>query len=180
MPVDLSTSVAGLRLECCVYNASGPKTHTHTMLGKIAASAAGAVLSKSATLVKQDGNPLPRYQELVLSDDRCPGSINSEGLPNKGIDYYIESDHVANIRKTGKPYIVSLSGKTLEDNLEMFDRACRVEGISAIELNLACPNVVGHPIIGYDFDQMESVLQAVTAHPAFGTKPLGIKLPVSI
>ena len=31
-----------------------------------------------------------------------------------------------------------------------------------------------------DFDQMESVLQAVTAHPAFGTKPLGIKLPVSI
>jgi dihydroorotate dehydrogenase (fumarate) len=77
----------------------------------------------------------------------------------------------------GKPYIVSLSGKSLADNLEMFGRACAKTGVAAVELNLACPNVIGHPIIAYDFDQMKTVLDKFLAHPSFGTKPLGIKLP---
>lgn len=75
-----------------------------------------------------------------------------------------------------KPYIVSLSGLTLADNLEMLDRAYSISGISAIELNLACPNIPNKPIIAYDFEQLEEVLKSVTTHPKFGSKPLGIKL----
>jgi hypothetical protein len=36
--------------------------------------------------------------------------------------------------------------------------------------------VPGKPVIAYDFDQMQSVIEAVVALPAFGSKPLGVKL----
>ena len=62
----LKTTVAGIPLESCIYNASGPRTGSIEALTKIAESKAGAVLSKSATLKKQDGNPLPRFVNKVL------------------------------------------------------------------------------------------------------------------
>lgn len=83
----LRTTVGGIPLDCCVYNASGPRTGTVEALVKIGESEAGAVLSKSATLKKQDGNPLPRFVNKVNLGAHCQGSLNSEGLPNAGIDY---------------------------------------------------------------------------------------------
>ena len=58
----------------------------------------------------------------------------------------------------------------------MLGRVMDVDGISAIELNLACPNIPGKPTIAYDFVQMEDVLKQVTSHPSFGKKPVGVKL----
>mmetsp|Transcript_12776 Transcript_12776/g.14739 ORF Transcript_12776/g.14739 Transcript_12776/m.14739 type:complete len:394 (-) Transcript_12776:54-1235(-) len=177
-PVSLRVTVAGIDLESCIYNASGPLTETHQALLKIAASESAIVLSKSATLLSQSGNPLPRYSEVSLGEDACPGSINSEGLPNKGIDYYLDEQMSSSItEELKKPYFVSLSGKSLEDNLEMLDRATKCDNVSAIELNVACPNVIGKPIIGYDFEQFATVLEKVFAHPGSKKKPIGIKLP---
>ncbi len=42
MSVSLATSVGGVPLACCVYNASGPRSGTREALGKIAESRAGA------------------------------------------------------------------------------------------------------------------------------------------
>ena len=85
-----------------------------------------------------------------------------------------------------KPYMVSISGKTLEDNLQMLEKisiaiqeqqkqkqqtnqGVVVEPqIAAVELNLACPNIVGKPTIGYDVEQMEDVLHRVSFLPCFG------------
>lgn len=178
----LRTSVGGVHLECCIYNASGPRTGTIEALEKIANSKSGAVLSKSATLKKQDGNPLPRFVYKVdLGDGYCQGSINSEGLPNAGYDYYIGTEAIGKLSQpvTGKPYIVSLSGLSLDDNLAMLSAIYAGGGgggIAAIELNLACPNIPGKPVIAYDFEQMDAVLAAVTALPLFGTVPIGVKL----
>lgn len=174
----LSTTVGGIKLECCIYNASGPRTGSAAALQKIAESASGAVLAKSATLVKQDGNPLPRgIQEIDLGERSCPGSINSEGLPNAGIDYYLSKDCVEGVALAapGKPYLVSLSGLKLKDNLEMLARVGRTAGVHGIELNLACPNIPGKPTMAYDFDQMEAVLEEVFKQAPEGV-PLGVKL----
>lgn len=76
----------------------------------------------------------------------------------------------------GKPYIVSLSGLSLEDNLVMLDKCLKVDHVSSIELNLACPNIPKKPIIAYDFEQMDEVLRAITSHPLLESKPLGVKL----
>jgi dihydroorotate dehydrogenase (fumarate) len=179
--IDLSVTIAGLSFPTCLYNASGPRCGTAEAMAKIAASpATGAVLTKSATLVAQDGNPMPRihHQSDMLA------SFNSEGLPNKGIDYYIAEDTIRTVMVdccTGtnnnssndnaadhhKPYIVSLSGKTIADNLEMLRRifhAMRTNQeihIAAVELNLACPNIIGKPIIAYDVDQVRDCLTQI-------------------
>ncbi|OQR93640.1 hypothetical protein ACHHYP_02392 [Achlya hypogyna] len=168
----LRTSLGPLTLESCIYNASGPRTGSVDALGKIAASAAGAVLAKSATVAEQSGNDLPRTWQA----DKV-ASLNSEGLPNKGIGYYLAPDAVA--AAGTKPYLVSLSGHNLADNLAMLTEAVAVEGVAGIELNLACPNVIGHPIIAYDFDQLRDVLTAVQAHAGLraSDKLFGIKMP---
>ena len=46
----LATSLGPIKLDCCIYNASGPRTGAVEALTKIGASRSGAVLSKSATL----------------------------------------------------------------------------------------------------------------------------------
>lgn len=186
--VDLTTSVGGVPLTSCVYNASGPRSGTSAALSKIAQhSESGAVLSKSATLLPQKGNPQPRTYHAPDGT----ASFNSEGLPNSGIDYYLSEETINEIyggdggNKSNKPYIVSLSGKTLDDNVAMLERIANspaLDRIAGIELNLACPNVIGKPIIAYDFDQMDSILKRIgeVCTNAGGEKkmpPLGVKLP---
>ena len=173
----LATTVAGIYLPSCVYNASGPRTGSSAAMSKIAASASGGVLAKSATVESQTGNPQPRtWQSLGAS-------LNSEGLPNSGIDYYISSQTITDTmgdNGAGKPYMVSISGKNLADNLEMLKaiaEARNADGrIAGVELNLACPNVIGKPIIAYDFDQMDSVLKAVKKLGLYDDIPLGVKM----
>ena len=58
--ISLKTTIAGVTLETCVYNASGPRTGSSAALAKITASRAGGVLAKSATIANQTGNPQPR------------------------------------------------------------------------------------------------------------------------
>ena len=212
---DVSASFGNMTLDFCLYNASGPRSGTMEALQKIAISKSGAILTKSATLLPQDGNPLPRTHHAV---DQM-ASFNSEGLPNKGIDYYISTETRmgvmqdvtttnSNISANTKPYIVSLSGKCLNDNLEMIRRIAAVNNhhdaalstttvpkIASMELNLACPNIIGKPIIGYDMDQMELTLRQVdlviqecrqkysvsssssSTNANVVVPPLGIKLP---
>eukprot|EP00656_Telonema_subtile_P016651 TRINITY_DN18818_c0_g1_i1.p1 TRINITY_DN18818_c0_g1~~TRINITY_DN18818_c0_g1_i1.p1 ORF type:complete len:430 (+),score=96.07 TRINITY_DN18818_c0_g1_i1:131-1291(+) len=177
----LKTTVAGITLQCCIYNASGPKSGHISDLRNTAASRAGAVLAKSATLIKQTGNPLPRLKEIPTGDDMCAGSINSEGLPNAGIEYYLSDTVLSGVAESGKPYIVSLSGLKLADNLEMLNQVAAASesgNIAGVELNLACPNIPGKPTVALDFEQMEEVIQAVVQNSAFKNSglPLGIKL----
>jgi dihydroorotate dehydrogenase (fumarate) len=183
MTTSLRTSVASIPLESCIYNASGPRTGSGQALSKISQSSAGAVLAKSATLSSQTGNPLPRTWHHEGEDSHA--SMNSEGLPNSGIDYYISSETIDEaVGDSGKPYFVSISGKTLDDNIKMLniihDKIKSGEKrISGVELNLACPNVIGKPIIAYDFEQMDSVLAAVSKLAIFEKDkiPLGVKMP---
>lgn len=176
--VSLQTTVASIPLECCIYNASGPRTGSSAALAKVAASQSGAVLAKSATPSKQTGNPMPRTWQSDAA------SLNSEGLPNAGIEYYIDPTTIEEsmAANSSKPYMVSISGKTVEDNCDMIRKiiaANKTNGnkIACLELNLACPNVIGKPIIAYDFEQMRSVLDKVSKVKGIEKLILGVKLP---
>lgn len=65
---------------------------------------------------------------FVLRRPRQGLTACSAGLPNPGIDYLLQSTTVG--AAGAKPYIVSLSGLSLDDNLEMFGRASAVEVLS--------------------------------------------------
>jgi dihydroorotate dehydrogenase (fumarate) len=149
-----------------------------------AKSASGGILAKSATVAAQLGNPLPRTWHAP--DNKA--SMNSEGLPNHGLDYYLEDSTITETFQdcdptttNNKPYMVSISGKTLKDNLEMLDKIVAKTArpnsrIAGVELNLACPNVIGKPIIGYDFDQLRDILETLQ-NKKYPNLVLGLKLP---
>ena len=107
-----------------------------------------------------------------------------------------QDEGAAKMEPHTKPYIVSLSGNTLKDNLAMLQRMADLSSearsrIAAIELNLACPNIIGKPILAYDMEQLTDVLKEI--HRKFGSKfrsaattssaaaaklpALGVKLP---
>lgn len=163
---DISTQIGRISLKNCLYNASGPRCTTTQELDDLGRSLSGAILTKSCTAEPREGNPSPRYVDTDW------GSINSMGLPNEGYLYYAQC--AAAMAVFEKPYIVSVSGMTLEENLKIIQHLQTTEGITAIELNLSCPNIVGKPQTGYDFDQMRRVLDAVAAYQRV---PLGVKLP---
>lgn len=50
-------------------------------------------------------------------------------------------------------------------------------GIAAIEINLACPNIIGKPMVAYDFETFDKTLNSICSHPKFAKKPVGLKLP---
>ena len=150
-------------------NSSGVHCMTTTDLEELAASEAGSFVTKSATLAPREGNPEPRYVDLAL------GSINSMGLPNKGLDYYLnfaleKQEAIA----PEAPFFFSVAGMSVEENIELLRKieASNFRGIT--ELNLSCPNVPGKPQVAYDFPLTEQILEQVFS---FFTKPLGVKLP---
>lgn len=152
-----------------LMNASGVHCMTTTDLEELAASEAGSFVTKSATLAPREGNPEPRYVDLAL------GSINSMGLPNKGLDYYLnfaleKQEAIA----PEAPFFFSVAGMSVEENIELLRKieASNFRGIT--ELNLSCPNVPGKPQVAYDFPLTEQILEQVFS---FFTKPLGVKLP---
>ena len=83
----LRTRLASLTLNSCLLNASGPRSETIEGLQIIGASSAGAIVSKSVTMNKNNGNPKPRSIQGISLGGFCSGSVNSEGLPNAGIHY---------------------------------------------------------------------------------------------
>lgn len=166
MSINLQTTFAGLTLESCIYNASGPWCTTQADLEGIGSSAAAAILTKSATLERRKGNPSPRYVETTF------GSINSMGLPNEGYQFY--AGLAGTMQTYDKPYLLSVAGLSLENNLTMLQELNKVEEIDAIELNLSCPNVPGKPQTGYDFERTQEVLEKACA---LCQHPLGVKLP---
>jgi len=160
----VGTAICGVDLDFCVWNASGPLCSTSRQLEALERSDASVVQSKSATYSERLGNPMPRYAETELA------SINSEGLPNKGINYYVNC--ASEIRC--KPYVVSISGLKPGENEKMIKRINQSDEVAWVEINLSCPNIPGKPLVAYDFDQLE---QALTKLVPITKHAVGVKLP---
>jgi len=163
---DISTEIAGVKFETCVFNTAGPADVTLKELEIIGKSKSSAITMKSCTLEPRKGNPEPRYADLEF------GSINSMGLPNLGYKAYVKFSKILKGKYT-KPVVASISGMTLEDNIVIF-KAFNDSPVDLIEFNPGSPNTIGKPIVGYDFQEMDRLLEAVSK---ICKKPWGVKLP---
>jgi dihydroorotate dehydrogenase (NAD+) catalytic subunit len=178
----VSVEFCGLRLAHPVINGSG----TFDAIAALEAFGEqlrndfpfAAYVSKTITLQPRAGNPPPRLWEAAA------GLVNSIGLPNKGLDGYLDEDLPKLAELTGSlldadgrpwsaPLITNVMGSTAEELARLVE-ACeaRIE-IAAIELNVSCPNVETGLDIGADPRQLEQVVRAVRAR---GVKPLIVKL----
>ncbi|EKK20148.1 Dihydroorotate dehydrogenase, catalytic subunit [Fructilactobacillus florum 8D] len=165
MKIDLSTTIGPNQFSNPLINAAGVWDETALELDELVASTAGGVTTKSATLEPRSGNQRPRYADVAL------GSINSMGLPNQGLKYYL---NYVTTHDASKPIDLSIANPNPMDNLTALQMIQDSSFQGLTELNLSCPNVIGKPQIGYDLAALKQILQQ--AFKLF-TKPLGIKLP---
>jgi len=166
----MSVELCGLKLAHPVINGSGT-------FDAIAARRAfgeavdaefpfAAYVSKTITLQARRGNPPPRLWE-------APGGlVNSIGLPNRGLAGYIAED-LPELATLPVPVITNVMGSTAAEIAELVEACDARAEISAVELNVSCPNVKTGLDIGADPRQLEKVVRAV--RPRIG-KPLIVKL----
>jgi dihydroorotate dehydrogenase (NAD+) catalytic subunit len=94
----------------------------------------GAIIPKGISLTPMMGNPPPRIFETE------GGIINSIGLQNPGFQNFIK-DKLPYLRNVRTHIIINLFGNTQKEYVALARQFDQVPGISALELNISCPNV---------------------------------------
>ncbi|MEN3278957.1 MAG: dihydroorotate dehydrogenase catalytic subunit [Solirubrobacteraceae bacterium] len=125
-----------------------------------------AFVSKTITLRPRDGNPPPRLYEAPA------GLINSIGLPNKGLDGYLDDD-LLELARLPVPLITNVMGSTSNELAELVTALDARPEVDALELNVSCPNVETGLDIGADSRELHAV---VTRLRPLTAKPLIVKL----
>ncbi|WP_124057331.1 dihydroorotate oxidase [Vaginisenegalia massiliensis] len=161
----IKTQIADITFDNCLMNAAGVYCMTKEELEQIVASQAATFVTKTATLQSRPGNPEPRYRDVGLN------SINSMGLPNLGLDYYL--DLLTNDPHQEQRFL-SISPMNADDTPTLFSKIKQHDFKGFVELNLSCPNIPGKAQIAYDFDQTQRILDQV--FDLYQGK-LGVKLP---
>lgn len=91
------------------------------------------------------------------------GMLNAVGLQNKGVDYFIENIY-PRISKYRSRMIVNVSGAKIDDYVEVCRRLAPLEHVSAVEINISCPNVKqGGMAFGTTCEGAADVTRAVRA-----------------
>jgi dihydroorotate dehydrogenase (NAD+) catalytic subunit len=68
------------------------------------------------------------------------GMLNSIGLQGPGIDQFLEND-IPWLKEQGVKIVISIAGETVEDYAVLARKVRGVPGITALEVNISCPNV---------------------------------------
>jgi len=130
----LNTKIHDLELKNPVTVASGTFGFGEEMAEFFDLNLLGGIFVKGLTVKNREGNDYPRMAETPS------GMLNAVGLQNKGIDYFI--DHIyPNIKHLNTHIIANVNGSTVEEYIEVTEKLNDLEKVTAIELNISCPNV---------------------------------------
>lgn len=156
--IDMSAELAGLRLPSPVLTASGCAAAGRELDRFVDITELGAIVTKSVKLNPQSGRATPRMAETPS------GMLNSIGLQGPGIDRFIEHD-LAWLVDRGARTIVSIAGSSVDEYGKLAARLRLTHGISAIEVNISCPNVESRgQVFACAPDSAAAVIQAVRRH----------------
>lgn len=115
----------------------------------------GAFVCKGTTLEPRQGNVQPRIAETEY------GMLNSIGLQNVGVEALIQ-EKVPVWAKWRLPVIVNIAGATIDEYARLAGRLDGVDGVSALEVNISCPNVkAGGAEFGADAETAARVTAAI-------------------
>jgi len=173
---DLSTRLApgnrkGLLLSNPVMAASGTFGYGTEYAEVIDIQKLGAIVSKGITPLPREGNPAPRMVETPS------GLLNSIGLENIGVEALIR-DKAPVWSGWEVPVIANIAGENVEEYAALAKELDGVEGVSALEVNISCPNVSGG---GMEFGIDPAAAAAVTSAVRESTDlPVIVKLTPSV
>ncbi len=153
--VNLSVNINGLILKNPVTTASGTFGYGQEFIDFIDLNLLGGFIVKGTTLLPREGNPYPRMAETPS------GMLNAVGLQNKGVDYFITNIYPY-IKNYDTHIWVNISGSTVEEYVAIAEKLSSLEKITAIEVNVSCPNVKeGGMAFGTSCPGIKAVVSAV-------------------
>ena len=123
-----------------------------------------AFVTKTVTPLPRDGNTPVRIAETAV------GMLNSIGLANPGIARFL-AETLPQLAQLERPLWVSVGGFSADDYADLCLRLDDRSEVSAIELNVSCPNVES---------PVESVAQIVASARLVTRKPLWAKLSPAV
>ncbi|MCI6353309.1 MAG: dihydroorotate dehydrogenase [Firmicutes bacterium] len=131
---DLSVELGGAVFKNPVMPASGTYDYFENNADCFPVSELGAVMIKSVHRLRRPGNPGPRIAEV------CGGMLNCVGIPSVGIEAFLR-DELPRYENIGTQVILSISGSEPVHYAEIAELVGDDPRISALEMNLSCPNV---------------------------------------
>lgn len=166
----LNVNVAGVHFKNPLIAASGTFGFGLEYKDYIDLNQLGGISVTGLTLEPRIGNPPPRIVETPS------GILNSVGLQNPGVEYFIESV-LPELKQYNTIIIANINGNSLDEYCHMASRLQQAD-IHMLELNLSCPNVKqGGVSFGTDPKMVYSITKAVKKH---SYQPLVVKLTPNV
>jgi len=132
-------------------------------------SALGGVVVKSVASFEWQGNPAPRLHAL------SGGMINAVGLQGRGVEHWIAND-LPRLRACGARVVVSIWGfRESEYEAAALALINVATNITAVEVNLSCPNVE-HARSMFAHDAVQSSRVVSVVRRALPNVPIWAKL----
>jgi len=131
---DTNVSIAGISMRTPLIAASGTFGYGTEYEEVSDYSAIGGIAVKGLYLEPREGCAPPRIWETPS------GMLNAIGLQEVGIERFI-AEKMPPLRDKGVAILVNICGSSLSEYAELARILDDVEGVSAIELNISCPNV---------------------------------------
>jgi dihydroorotate dehydrogenase (NAD+) catalytic subunit len=164
---DFSTTLGSAWFPTPIFTASGCASSGKELSQFFDLRDIGAVVTKSVMSKPRHGRPTPRMAETPS------GMLNSIGLQGPGIDSFLANDLPWLIEQKSR-VIVSIAGETVEEYATLARRIRSVSGISAVEVNISCPNVENRGLVfACDPDASRRVVDGVR-------KTIGGELPIIV
>ncbi len=165
LTVDMSTTLGSAWFPSPVFTASGCASSGKELAQFFELKDIGAVVTKSVMDKPRHGRPTPRMAETPS------GMLNSIGLQGPGIDAFLAND-VPWLLEQKARVIVSIAGETIEEYATLARKLRSVSGLSAVEVNISCPNVDNRGLVfACDPDASRRVIDGVR-------KTIGGELPI--
>jgi dihydroorotate dehydrogenase (NAD+) catalytic subunit len=131
---NLQVKLGPLTLKNPVMTASGTFGYGREFSSFVDLNRLGAIVVKGISLEPMAGNPAPRTAETPC------GMINAIGLENVGLKRFIE-EKLPYLRNFSTPVVVNILGNAPDDYRRLARALGNAGGVSALELNISCPNV---------------------------------------
>jgi dihydroorotate dehydrogenase (NAD+) catalytic subunit len=138
--VDFSSTIGNAWFPAPTFTASGCASSGRELAQFFPLKDMGGVVTKSVMSKPRAGRATPRMAETPS------GMLNSIGLQGPGIDAFIAKDIPYLVEQKAR-IIVSIAGETVEEYSTLARKLRSVSGISAIEVNISCPNVENRGLV---------------------------------
>ncbi|MBO4553124.1 dihydroorotate dehydrogenase [bacterium] len=172
MNPDLSVKIGNVTFKNPVWVASGTFGNGEDLEGLADLNKLGAVVMKGTTLYPREGNPFSRIVETPS------GILNCIGLQNPGLDVVLK-EKARYLSEKGVAAILNISGHSAEEYGEMAAHAEECPYVTAVEMNVSCPNVKeGGITFGTDVKVLGPAVGF--ARQGLKTKPLIVKLSPNV